>query len=517
MTVGKKLIINFAVMLVLSLLLGISSVSAISTLSSSLETAVNATTRKIELIDALSNARSDMLAAQRGVIMFTFGKSPEGIEKAKRLFETAAQRWAGVLSDIRPLLVTDEAKRLTNQLETGLASWRSAFAEIGQLTAAGNPDAAITIAVDKGVPIYDAAGRDTQRIQEQQKETLEKDKQAAADLTMMSRWIAFGLIGLSLGVGAAVLFVVRRTSGALQKAAAELAEGADQIAGAASQVSGSSQSLAQGASEQAASLEETSASSEEIASMARRNSENLRSAADLVSQSQQKFGLAEQALQQMVSAMGEITESSQKVSKIIKVIDEIAFQTNILALNAAVEAARAGEAGMGFAVVADEVRNLAQRCAQAAGDTTVLIEESVTKSNGGKAKVDHVAEEILTLAQMAGNVKTLVDEVKLGSEEQARGIEQVAKAATQMERVTQTAAANAEESAAASEELSAQSKALRDVAVQLTALVGQSGRATGRQSSRSDVSHKAAAPSPAQPVSAGGSATFPLDDFSNEL
>jgi len=517
MTIGKKLIASFAVMQVLTLLFGISSLTAIGSLSGSLDAVVNVTTRKIELTDAVSTARSDMLAAQRGVIMFTFGKSPEGVEKAKRLFESAAGRWASLLSDIRPLLVTEEGQRLTNQLEAGLASWRSAFTEIEQLTASGNPDAAINIAVDKGVPIYDAAGRDSQRLQEQQKEMLEKGKQAAADLKMMSRWIAFALIGLSLCAGAAVLFVVRRTSRTLQKAATELAEGADQVASAATQVSGSSQSLAQGASEQAASLEETSSSSEEIASMARKNSENLRTAADLVSQSQQRFGVAEQALQQMVAAMGEITDSSQKVSKIIKVIDEIAFQTNILALNAAVEAARAGEAGMGFAVVADEVRNLAQRCARAAGDTTVLIEESVGKSNAGQAKVDLVAEEVRNLAQMAAKVNMLVDEVKLGSAEQSKGIEQVAQAVTQMERVTQTSAANAEESAAASQELSAQSKTLRAVAVQLTGLVGASKRGTARHPGRSNVSHRPAPPPLAQPVIAGGKDAFPLEEYSKEF
>src|SRR4029077_11204444 len=214
----------------------------------------------------------------------------------------------------------------------------------------------------------------------------------------------------------------------LRSATEQLAEGAGQITSAASQVASSSQSLAQGASEQAASLEETSASSEEITSMTRKNAENSQSAANVMSAVDQHVKEGNRTLEQMVVSMAEINASSDKISKIIKVIDEIAFQTNILALNAAVEAARAGEAGMGFAVVADEVRNLAQRSAQAAKDTATLIEESVAKSSEGSANLQKVTEVIHSITSSSSKVKVLVDEVNLGSQEQARGIEQISKA-----------------------------------------------------------------------------------------
>jgi methyl-accepting chemotaxis protein/methyl-accepting chemotaxis protein-1 (serine sensor receptor) len=174
--------------------------------------------------------------------------------------------------------------------------------------------------------------------------------------------------------------------------------------------------------------------------------------------------------------MNDINASSDRISKIIKVIDEIAFQTNILALNAAVEAARAGEAGMGLAVVADEVRNLAQRCAQAARDTAGMIEDSIAKSNDGKSKLDLVVTAIDSINESAAKVKHLVDQVSSGSVEQSRAIEQVAGAIVQMEKVTQSTAANAEQSASASQELSAQSEAVRGIVTRLAGMVGGSHR-----------------------------------------
>ncbi len=267
-------------------------------------------------------------------------------------------------------------------------------------------------------------------------------------------------------------FCVRGIRKSLGQIVQEVASGADQVLSAALRISSNSQSLAEGVSQQLASLEETSASTEQINSMARRNSENSRFAAELVKQSDQKFADTNHSLADMITAMAEINTSSDKISKIIKVIDEIAFQTNILALNAAVEAARAGEAGMGFAVVADEVRNLAQRCAQAARDTSGLIEDSIDKSNDGKLKVDHVAEAIHKITEQSAQVKVFVDEVHLGSQEQTRGVDQIARAILHMERLTQKAASNSEENASTAEQLRSQSLSLKDVVQRLNSIVG---------------------------------------------
>jgi methyl-accepting chemotaxis protein/methyl-accepting chemotaxis protein-1 (serine sensor receptor) len=203
----------------------------------------------------------------------------------------------------------------------------------------------------------------------------------------------------------------------------------------------------------------------------------------MVNGSQATFAQANRSLGEMVEAMDGIGSSSQQISKIIKVIDEIAFQTNILALNAAVEAARAGEAGLGFAVVADEVRNLAQRSAQAAKDTTTLIEDSIAKAGGGRVKVDQVATSLHTITAESGKIKELIDEIQQGSIEQSRGIEQISTAITQMEQMTQNTAANAEEGAAASEELNAQADSLQNVVDRLRMMVdGESTASPTRRS-----------------------------------
>ena len=259
---------------------------------------------------------------------------------------------------------------------------------------------------------------------------------------------------------AAALLLVRSLNRALLATADSLADGAGELAAAAGQVASGSQTLSQGASEQAAALEQTSASAEEINSMALKNAENSHAAAALVSGLQGTISEPSQSLQEMVAAMKEINASSEKVSKIIKVIDEIALETNILALNAGVEGARAGKAGTGFAVVEDEVRSLARRCAQAANDTAQLIEESITRSGNGKQKADRLFR---TFSEESAMVKALMAQMNSWSQEQACAIEQIGEGVIQTQQVTQTTAAKGEKGASAASELDAQAGTMRDV------------------------------------------------------
>jgi hypothetical protein len=286
--------------------------------------------------------------------------------------------------------------------------------------------------------------------------------------------ISAALLGGVLCVLIVTLSMGRKLSGQLTSLTETLTRSADGLAAAAATSSLSGQSLAAGASEQAASLEEASASLEEMATMTRSNVDNANKTNELARETRSAADAGVVSMQQMSQAMAAIKLSSGEISKIIKTIDEIAFQTNILALNAAVEAARAGEAGMGFAVVADEVRALAQRSASAARETATKIEGSLTCTAQGVELSEKVARSLDEIAAKVRHVDELAASVASASREQTQGIQQLNASVSEMDRVTQGNAASSEENAAAAEELKGQAAMLQNVVNGLLTLVGGS-------------------------------------------
>lgn len=281
-------------------------------------------------------------------------------------------------------------------------------------------------------------------------------------------WVKAGALVFGIAIGTLITRTVNRS---LLGISTSLEAGAEQTSSAAHQVSSASQHLAEGASRQAASLEETSASIEEITGMTRGNAESAGKATTLARETRLAADSGMESMAEMKKAMDAIKESSGSIAKIVKTIDEIAFQTNILALNAAVEAARAGEAGAGFAVVADEVRSLAQRSAQSAKETASRIEESVARSEHGVRIGAKVAKDFGEIVVKARGVDELVGEIAHSSNEQSQAIAQVGKAIAEMDKVTQGNAASAEQTAAAAEELNAQSRVLHGSISDLRRLV----------------------------------------------
>ena len=289
---------------------------------------------------------------------------------------------------------------------------------------------------------------------------------------------AIGVLLLILSITVALaLLLSNSVSRTIQTIANRLLGGSEQVAAASAELSKQSQELAQGASEQAATIEETTASLEEMSSVIQRNTENARKADEMAKLAQITADRGSADMQAMFVAIGALQESSHDIGKIIKTIDEIAFQTNILALNAAVEAARAGEAGMGFAVVADEVRNLAQRSAQAARETTEKIEGAMAKTASGTAVSGKVDESFHDIAARVRQVVAMGAQVAEASAKQAENIGQINRAVGTMNQVTQSTAATAEQSAAAAEQLNAQAYSVKNDVFELLTLVG--GRTGG--------------------------------------
>lgn len=377
-------------------------------------------------------------------------------------FESSWSRWKPFVEDFQHTAKQYSESRDPREQEQLLASMNKKIFNPEFLQVAGESASKLQKAVDYDVKLAN--------------ETAEAALESAS--TDKASSLIFAIIGVLAGL-AFGLFLSLSISRNLNRIAASAEEGASQIAAAASQVSESSQGVAQGSQEQAASIEETSSAIEELSAMTKQNASNAKQATLLASEAGDAMTKSAQNARSMDEAMKEIKSASDQTSKIVKTIDEIAFQTNLLALNAAVEAARAGEAGKGFAVVAEEVRNLAMRAAEAAKNTSSLIEENSIRVTGGVQIIVGLRGTLEQSLSAVEKVSRLNSEVAAASDEQSTGIQQINTAIAQMNQATQANAANAEEAAAASEESSGQAESLREMVAELTRLVNGGAKNSG--------------------------------------
>ena len=303
---------------------------------------------------------------------------------------------------------------------------------------------------------------------------LSKESAATAETIVLNSFLVISTaLGSVLLLGTLIGWAtVRSTNRELGTISDALERGATQTSTASGQLSSSSQVLAEGSSEQGSSVAETSASLEEMSAMISSTADNAERAKSFANQARTAAQSGSQTMAEMNTAMRAIESSSAEVSKIVKNIDEIAFQTNILALNAAVEAARAGEVGAGFAVVADEVRSLAQRSAAAAKETAEKIETAIANSRRGSISCSKVGESLDEIVQKVSAADALVAEISTAAKEQSLGIQQIGVAMTQMDKITQTNAASAADTATAAEQLSTQAISMQEIVVHLRSLVG---------------------------------------------
>ncbi len=320
-----------------------------------------------------------------------------------------------------------------------------------------------------GTDIYVGCGVYIDNVESEKAALFDKVKQENAKYNVVRYSMWGGIILLSL---LSSIAIIRSIVSPLTMAIKNLIENADSISQSSRQVAQASQYLADGSSEQAAAVDHTSSSIEDLAVMTKNNAESAEQANSLASESNSAAQQGSQAMSQMMTAITEMQLASEEVSKIIKVIDEIAFQTNLLALNAAVEAARAGESGKGFAVVAEEVRNLAMRSAEAAHSTAELIEQSVKSSNISSEVVSHVEDAFKLIVEKSNSLTDIIAKIDSSCHEQASGLDRINLAMAQIDKVTQTNAASSEESASASKELSDQASIATNVVAELRKQVG---------------------------------------------
>ena len=483
MKLGTRLALGFGVVLAMLAVATFVGVNRLGVMKDNLTDIVENNMKRIhlanEMVDQVRNiaisVRNTLLNQDEGVVV----KEREKLEKARTTFKEDVQKIAGMLGG-------EESKRLLAAVEETERALKTLNDKALTLDAEQKNAEAAKVLIEEADPLQQKLLRQVDDlIRHEEKLTREAVEGAGSDYAKASSFmIGMGVLALLFG-GLIAFFLTRGITRPIHRVAAGLKEGAEQVASASSQVAASSQHLAEGSSEQASSLEETSSSLEEMASMTKQNAQSANQAKAMMKETTAIVEKVNRQMNEMASAIAEITKSSEETGKIIKTIDEIAFQTNLLALNAAVEAARAGEAGAGFAVVADEVRNLALRAAEAARNTNGLIENTVNAVKQGNELTAATQEAFRENIANAGKVAQLIDEIAAASEEQAQGIDQVNKAVSQMDKVTQQTAANAEESASASEELTAQAEQMKGYVSDLEAVIGGRGNGSGSRSQQS--------------------------------
>jgi methyl-accepting chemotaxis protein/methyl-accepting chemotaxis protein-1 (serine sensor receptor) len=482
--VSAKLLIGFGMMFAVALFLSGAWFWQSRGLTQELEKAVNVMARKQQLAGQIGTAAAEMLTAENGIVLGSILQRGEAVVQSQQKFREQSHRMEQALADFRPLCDTATLSRV-NALMALLASAASAHQEMMQYLEKQQFDVVQKTFDESVQPRLREISSQADNLVRQENDRLAGAADAAHERSVHTHWMIAGFMMLALAAAATVLGIVQQINSGLRDLAGEISTGAAQVATAAAQVYRASRSLAQCASQEETALEQTSSSMEEMSSVTHKNKDNSSATAGLMQESEKVVDAAERTVRELSASMHEISASGEKITQVVKVIDDIAFQTRILSLNAAVEAARAGASGAGFAVVADEVGRLAQQCADAARNTGEMIEDMVARVRDGGGKLGRAAETIQAVVQQTAKMKVLVDEVNVGSLEQSKGIDGVSKAVAQMQQIAQKTAADAQETASAGQELDSDAEALNKIVNKMHALVGGAKmEATGSTPSR---------------------------------
>ena len=500
-TIGKRIFAGFGAVLVVMALLGTFTTLHLLTIRQEAAGIVENGPMLQNVVTLATGARDNMTIIYRHIGT----TSPQEKKQLEEEMKAARAVNSKALEDYDKACKSDEGRALVKDLQARRDAYSKKRSEILKASSAAATPEASALVYDKArtelQPLVAAYAEAINALWKMEMTESAADGNRIMASSAQTTILTIIAVALSLAFGIVLcLGIVRAINKALNHVSTELGDGARQVVAAATQVASASQSLAQGASEQAASIEETSASIEEMSSVTLSNADSADQVNALARQARAAAEKGAADMKQMSEAMIAIQAGSDDIGRIIKTIDEIAFQTNILALNAAVEAARAGEAGRGFAVVAEEVRGLAQRSAKAARESATKVSDAAGRTTLGvqiNAKVAAALAEIVTHVR---GVDELAAAVATASRQQSQGIAQVNTAVGRMDLVTQSNAAGAEESASAAEELNAQAEAMRQVVGELEQLVGTSRRdpQPAAASTRKVRATRAATPAPPQ-------------------
>ncbi len=469
-----KLMVSFIFVAFITLVVGMVGLSGVYRLSGSFRNVADTQLPKIQTLYKLNMAKAGIDSCEKALLDSSLtGSDRETYYSKIQVFFTQIALYQKAYES---LVLTKDETDIWNNLLSCLENYQKNDEELQGLSKQFDLDKSkdtynemVRVGADMNGILADGYLKQLISINNNISDGISKQAKVTVNWVMITVLIGIAggtFIALALGI-----FLSLSITNPMNSAVVRLGKGARQVASASVQLEASSQQLAQGSAEQASATEETCSTLQEIGSMLKQNTANTKQAALLSKEAQDSAVKGNIEMQEMLNSIQEIKKSSDKISKIIKVIDDIAFQTNILALNAAIESARAGEAGLGFAVVAEEVRNLAQRSAQAAEDTTSMIEANIELSGEGVVVAERVRKALIEISDKTKKVNELMGEIDAATREHAQGVEQVNKGMRQIDTVTQQNASNAEESAAAAGELSAQADNLRKIVYELSQLV----------------------------------------------
>ena len=479
-TIPRRIVAGFITLFLIAVLLGALSLWRVVDINKNV---VVIATNSVPSVVSLNRIIQNNMAGRRIVrqCVVDAAEGENSTAAAEAAFAAVAKDGDKLCEDYMPLILSPQERSLFNTASAARDKLSAAALDVISRVSAGDLEAARAAIRGR----MDAADQECMDRFNECIEYNTGEAQSQVESARQKVKMSFILIGASLLLAlllASLLgwSVIQSTVRALRSVSSSLESSAAQTATASGQLSSVSQALATGCSEQGSSVVQTSAALEEMSTMIRSTADNASRAKDLANQARTAAETGSRTMVAMNEAMTAIEVSSAEVAKIVKNIDEIAFQTNILALNAAVEAARAGEAGAGFAVVADEVRSLAQRSAAAARETADKIEAAIANSRHGSASCRRVGESLSEIAEKVTAADSLVAEIATAAREQTHGIKQIGMAMTQMDGVTRSNAARAEESSSAAAELNSQAHLMQESVDFLRSLVVSGGQTVGR-------------------------------------